>query len=107
MANNELSGPLVSAFLWKRLSEWDRRRLTYRFVFLPETIGSIAYLARMGAHLVERLIAGYVVTCIGDAGEFTYKRSRRHDCLADRAAVHVLRRAGVPHRVLDFPGRRK
>lgn len=90
LANNELSGPLVAAFLFRRLARWNRRRLTYRFVFLPETIGSLAYLQLRGLHLKERLVAGYVVTCIGNAAPFTYKRSRRGNSLADRAALHAL-----------------
>lgn len=101
LANNELSGPLVTAFLYQRVAAWPRRRLGYRFVFVPETIGAIAYLARHGDHLRERLLAGYVITCIGDAGPFTLKRSRRGDTLADRAAAYVL--GGKPDvRVVDF-----
>ncbi len=90
MANNELSGPLVAAALYRRLAAWPRRRLGYRFVFAPETIGAIAYLALRGAHLKTALEAGWVVTCVGDAAPFTYKRSRRGDTLADRAAEHAL-----------------
>ena len=90
MANNELSGPLVAAFLYRKLAELEHRRLTYRFVFLPETIGSLAYLAIRGDHLKEQMMAGYVVTCVGDDGPFTYKRSRLGTSLGDRAAEHVL-----------------
>jgi aminopeptidase-like protein len=102
LASNELSGPLVAAFLYRRLAALPHRRLTYRFVFLPETIGAIAYLSLRGAHLREHLIAGYVLTCIGDAGAFTYKRSRRGDSLADRAATHVLARNGDGAKFIDF-----
>jgi aminopeptidase-like protein len=101
LANNELSGPLVGAFLYQRVAAWPRRRLGYRFVFVPETIGAVAYLARRGDHLRERLVAGYVITCIGDPGPFTLKRSRRGDTLADRAAAYVL--GGESDlRVVDF-----
>jgi aminopeptidase-like protein len=102
LANNELSGPLVTAFLYRRMAALPRRRLTYRFVFLPETIGSISYLARHGAHFKQKMVAGYVVTCIGDGGSFTYKRSRRGGSAADRAAAHVLRTGRHEHRILDF-----
>jgi len=102
MANNELAGPLAAAFLYKKIAELPRRRYTYRFVFAPETIGVIAYLARTGLHLKEKLDAGYVLTCCGDPGDFTYKRSKRGDSLADRAAEHVLRHSGKAHRILDF-----
>ena len=56
MANNELSGPLVTAFLYRRLAAWKRRHYTYRFVFLPETIGSLAYLQLRGEHLKRQLV---------------------------------------------------
>lgn len=103
LANNELSGPLVSAFLYKRLASLPKRRLTYRFLFLSETIGSIAYLYRHGDHLKRKLVAGYVVTCAGDRAPFTYKRSRRGNSLADRAAEYVLKRVGGPAtRFRDF-----
>lgn len=102
MASNEISGPLVAAFLFRRLAALARRRLTYRFVFLPETIGAVAYLARRGEHLREKLIAGYVVTCVGDAGRFTYKRSLRGDSLADRAALHVLEQRGADAEIVDY-----
>lgn len=92
LANNELSGPLVTAFLYRRLALWERRRYTYRFVFAPETIGALAYLKLRGDLLKRHLVAGYVVTCAGDDAPFTYKRSRRGDTLADRAALHVLSR---------------
>ena len=103
MANNELSGPAVQAHLARLVASREREPFfTYRFVFIPETIGSIAYLARFGERLMQRLAAGYVVTCIGDPGAFTYKRSRRGDSLADRAAEHVLAHLGAPYEVIDF-----
>ena len=102
LANNELSGPLVAAMLYRRLAAWPERRLTYRFVFAPETIGAIAYLSLRGDHLRERLVAGYVATCCGLGTHFTYKRSRRGDSLADRAALHALKSLRADHRVRDF-----
>lgn len=102
LANNELSGPLAAAMLYRRLAAWPERRLTYRFVFVPETIGAIAYLALRGDHLRENLIAGYVATCCGLNTHFTYKRSRRGSSLADRAALHALKMLGAECRVRDF-----
>jgi aminopeptidase-like protein len=103
LANNELSGPVITAHLARRLrARASRPRLTYRCLFVPETIGAIAYLARFGDRLKEHLVAGYVVTCAGDPGPFTYKRSRRGATLADRAAEHALRHSGAEHTVHDF-----
>lgn len=102
MANNELSGPLAAAFLYRRLAAWPERRLTYRFVFAPETIGAIAYLARNGDAFRRSLVAGYVLTCVGIDTHFHYKRSRRGDSLADRAAEHALHHGGMPFVIRDF-----
>jgi aminopeptidase-like protein len=107
LANNELSGPLVTAFLYRELQKLRERRLTYRFVFLPETIGALTYLQLRGEQLKQRLVAGYVVTCIGDPGNFTYKRSRASSLssnlsLVDRAAEHTLKHSGKPYEVIEF-----
>lgn len=101
MANNELSGPLVLSYLYEQVRRLPRRRYTYRFVLLPETIGSICLLSLRGEHLVRHLRAGLMLTCLGDAGAFTYKRSRRGGALVDRAAEAVLAARG-PHRLLAF-----
>lgn len=102
MANNELSGPLAAAFLYKKLAALSKRKYTYRFVFAPETIGVIAYLSQFGETMKENMRAGFVATCCGDAGPFTYKRSKDPNNLADRAAEHLLRTASLPHSVINF-----
>jgi aminopeptidase-like protein len=103
MANNELSGPVVAAHLAALLRERaGRHRFTYRFLFAPETIGAIAYLSRFGERLKRRLAAGYVITCVGDPGAFTYKRSRGGRTLADRVAEHCLMHSGHDWCARDF-----
>ncbi len=103
LANNELSGPLVTALLYRRLAARPNRRLTYRFLFAPETIGSIVYLSNAGERLKKKMVAGYVLTCIGDDGRIHYKRSRRGNSIADRAAEYVLRdRDGTTAEFIDF-----
>lgn len=101
LANNELSGPLVLAMLWECVAALPSRRYTYRFVIGPETIGAISYLSVRGEHLRRTLRAGWIVTCVGDRGSFTYKQSRSAGSLADRAATLVLRDRG-PHTVIAF-----
>jgi aminopeptidase-like protein len=91
LANNELSGPIVSAFLGREIKKISDRRLTYRFVFLPETIGSICYLSRYGECLRKQMVAGYQVVCVGTDHPYVYKQSRRGDALADRAALTALK----------------
>lgn len=91
LANNELSGPLCLALLYERLSQ-RKRRFTYRFVLSAETIGTVAYLSKRGAHLREHLLAGYQMTCLGDRGDFTYKKTRDGDEFTDRMALGVLKK---------------
>jgi aminopeptidase-like protein len=84
LANNELSGPLTLLGLYRRLARWPRRRLSYRFVLHPETIGSLCYLSRYGDHLRKHVIAGLVLTCTGGPSpKLSYKASRSGDTLLD------------------------
>jgi aminopeptidase-like protein len=101
LANDNLSGIALAVALARSLMTRAERRLTYRFLFIPGTIGSIAWLARNRA-AVGRIRHGLVLSCVGDAGPSTYKRSRRGDALVDRAVEHVLRLSGAPYQVDDF-----
>jgi aminopeptidase-like protein len=100
LCNDNLSGVVLSTWLARLVSRIERR-FTYRFLFLPETIGAITWLA-LNEQNVSRVQHGLVVTCVGDAGSFTYKKSRRGDAQIDRAAIVALRDAGVGHEVVDF-----
>lgn len=89
MANNELSGPILSVALIKEITNIDHH-YTYRFLFLPETIGSIAYLSENFERMKKKTIAGWVLTCIGDKGNFSYIPSRLGNNYADRITKEVL-----------------
>jgi aminopeptidase-like protein len=91
MANNELSGPVVTTAIAQWIQALPERRYTYRIVFIPETIGSLVYLSRHLDHLKQHVIAGFNVTCIGDDRAYSYLPSRAGDTLSDQAAKHVLR----------------
>ena len=77
MANNELSGPIVLAALYDRISKWENRKYDYLFLVQPETIGSICFLYKHGQDLKKSLLGGLVLTCLGGDYQFlTYKKSR-------------------------------
>ncbi len=104
MANNELSGPLVMAFLYDKIKKIPGRRYTYRFLLSAETIGTICYLSKRGQHLKDHLVAGYVMSCLGDSVAFAYKCSRQGNTLSDRVAATVLRDK-CEHKIYPFdPG---
>jgi aminopeptidase-like protein len=100
LANDNCSGLALLTRLAARLAS-VRTRYTYRFLFAPGTIGAIAWLAR-NEHRVSLIRHGLVVSCVGDGGGPTYKKSRQGDALIDRAMVHVLRHAGSSPTILDF-----
>lgn len=98
MANNELSGPVLLTRLGEWIAALPRRRLSYRLLFVPEMIGSAAWLGRNLALAKEHVIAGFNISCVGDEREWGYLPSRAGDTLADRAARHVLGHLAPGHR---------
>jgi len=100
LANDNLSGIGVAVMLAKHLSSIPTR-YSYRFLFIPGTIGAITWLCLNEAS-TPRIRGGLVLTGVGDRGPITYKRSRRGDAGMDRAAALVLRDSGQPGRVIDF-----
>lgn len=90
MANNELSGPCVATFLAEWVSKIENRKYTYRFIFIPEMIGSAAYLELYSKELKENVIASFNLTCVGDERAWSYLPSRNGNTYADKVALHVL-----------------
>lgn len=88
LANNELSGPIVLAALYERISRWENRSFDYLFVINPETIGSICFLHKHGNKIKKSLQAGMVLTCLGGPKEkLLYKKSRRDNSSLDELCM--------------------
>jgi aminopeptidase-like protein len=100
LCNDNLSGVAVAALL-ARTIDAQPRRLSYRFLFAPGTIGAIAWLFANQAG-ASRIKHGLVLACVGDRGRVTYKRSRSGGADIDRAVMHVLRESGDDYELLDF-----
>ncbi len=100
LANDNLSGLAVATYLAKFLAGRDLH-YSYRFLFIPGTIGAITWLARNQA-AAERIRHGLVLTCIGDKGRFHYKKSRGGNAEIDRAMMHVLTHQTDSPEFLEF-----
>lgn len=100
LADDNLSGIALSVAIAEQLAS-SPRRYSYRFVFVPGSIGAIAWLSRNEERL-QRIRHGLVLTCVGDEASLTYKRSRHPRAEIDRAFAHVLKHSGDPYEVVDF-----
>ncbi|MDC0461688.1 DUF4910 domain-containing protein [Alphaproteobacteria bacterium] len=93
LANNELSGPIIATALACWLTNQQKPEKSYRFVFIPETIGSLVFLSKKLAYLRKNVVAGYTLTCIGDDNHFSFLSSKFENTLSDRAAFHYFKYA--------------
>ncbi len=100
LCNDNLSGMALAAFLAKHLSGL-KLEYSYRFIFIPGTIGSITWLCLNEAQ-VSKIKHGLVLTCMGDPGKSTYKKSRRGDAEIDRAVIHILKQSGKDYEIVEF-----
>ena len=100
LCNDNLSGVVLTVFLAKHLSQFSLK-YSYRFLFIPETIGAITWLC-MNEERVSRIKHGLVITCAGDPGCLTYKKSRQGNAEIDRAVINVLRTSGSDYKIMDF-----
>ena len=100
LCNDNLSGVVIAATL-ARLMQQVRRRYSYRFLWVPGGVGSVVWMSQNRDKL-SNIQHGLVLTCLGDPGDFTYKRTRRGDAEIDQAAINVLKYSGGEHRVIDF-----
>jgi len=100
LCNDNLSGVAMVAFLARHLAARPRR-YSYRFLFIPGTIGSITWLC-LNEDKAHRIRHGLVAACVGDPGKTTYKKSRQGDAEIDKAVAHVLKHSGQDYEIIDF-----
>lgn len=106
MGNNETSGMAVLAFLARYVADLPRRRYTYRIVLTPETIGAVAYISGHLDQLRRQVVAGFVLTCVGDDRAYSLLPSRRPGSLPERVARHALERVvSVPYTAYPYTER--
>ena len=91
LANNEISGPSLLTFVGKFLNSLKDRYYTYRLVFHPENIGAIAYISKNFKVLKKNVVAGYVLSCVGDDRSYSFMPSRNGNSLSDKVAKYVLK----------------
>jgi len=99
--NDSLSGTVMAMHLAKHLLEKDNY-YTYRFVFIPETIGAIVYLSKNIDIMKKNTIGGYVLTCLGDEGLFTYLKTKKENQFIDKLTLFLLEQSGLKYKIRDF-----
>jgi len=105
LANDNLSGVVVTAKLVEYIASLTNPRYTYRIIFIPETIGSLVYMSKNLPHMKKHTVAGYTVTCVGDSGDYSYLSTRWKNKYVDKVTIHVLRNIGKDYLLYDYQSR--
>ena len=100
LCNDNLSGIVLLTFLAQYLSKL-KLDYSYRFLFIPETIGAITWL-KLNEEKISKIKHGLVITCVGDSGKFTYKKSRLGNAEIDQTAINILKESGESFQIKDF-----
>lgn len=100
LCNDNLSGLAVSTYLAKILSQ-KPRRYSYRFLYIPGTIGAITWLA-LNENRTEKIRHGLTLMCLGDSANLTYKKSFTGENEIDHAVIQILKESGKHFDTIDF-----
>ena len=102
MANNELSGPIVSMGLINYFKNKDLDK-TLRFIFIPETIGSITYLNKNFKTLKKNVIGGFNLSCIGDERNHSCMFTKKENMPSDEAIVEAYKKLKIKkYKIFSF-----
>ena len=102
MANNELSGPIVAMSLIKHFKKFKKLNKTIRFIFIPETIGSITYLSKNLNNLKSNVIGGYNLSCIGDERQHSCMLSKYENSPSDKALLEAYKKLKIKFKLYSF-----
>ena len=102
LANNELSGPIVSLCLIDYFSKIKNLQKTLRFIFIPETIGSITYLNKNLENLKKNVVGGYNLTCIGDDRQYSCMLSKYENTPSDTAIIEAFKKLKIKYKKYSF-----
>jgi len=102
MANNELSGPIVSMGLINYFKKVKNLEKTIRFIFIPETIGSIVYLSKNLAHLKTNVIGGFNLSCIGDERQHSCMFSKYQNSPSDESIIEAYKKLKLKYKIYSF-----
>jgi len=100
LCNDNLSGVVVATLLAKYLSKVETY-FSYRFLFIPETIGAITWLSKNKKNL-NKIKSGLVLSCVGGNGIYTYKKTRQNDSVIDKLAENVLKKSNKSFKIKNF-----
>tara|TARA_B110000967_G_C18884961_1_gene563439 strand:- start:1502 stop:2800 length:1299 start_codon:yes stop_codon:yes gene_type:complete len=102
LANDNLSGVVVTTALSEYILSLKNRYYSYRIIFIPETIGALVYMSKNLPIMKQNIIAGYTVTCVGDPGNFSYLMSKYENEYVDRVTLHVLNSIKSKYHTYNF-----
>jgi len=102
MANNELSGPIVLTALMKWINEIPNKKYSYRAIFIPETIGSIAYISKNKTQMKKNIFMGFNLVCVGDNAKFSYLPTKDENTITDKVVEFVFKYYSIKHKKYTF-----
>ena len=105
MANNEISGPVITTFLTTWINSLKKTKYSYRIVFIPETIGALVYLSKNLKKMKKNIIAGFIMTCLGDERNYSYLPTKYENKYVDKVIVKILKDKKIKYKKFQWSDR--